>query len=133
MWFFIIALICGVLSIAISLLCSMCCVLRITISIVSNHSDECSLRTILDSISTVTAKWFNLGVALGLSSDTLKTIESDPPKDTHRCLTEMLIAWLQMKDNSQPSWQSLASALRSPFVDKNEIAVMIAAEHPSIS
>ena len=105
----------------------------ITIFIVSNPSDERSLRTILDSISTLTAKWFNLGVALGLSSGTLKTIESDHPKDTHRCLTEMVIAWLEMKDSSQPSWQSLASALRSPFVDRNEIAVMIATEHPSIS
>ena len=105
----------------------------ITIFIVSNPSDERSLRTILDSISTLTAKWFNLGVALGLSSGTLKTIESDHPKDTHRCLTEMVIAWLEMKDSSQPSWQSLASALRSPLVNKNEIAVMIAAEHPSIS
>ena len=113
--------------------CIMCCVLCIAISIVSNPSDKRSLRTILDSISTLTANWFNLGIALGLSSDTLKTIESDHPKDSHRCLTEMLIAWLQMKDNSQPSWQSLASALRSPLVNKNEIAVMIAADYPSIS
>ena len=40
--------------------------------IVSNHSDTLSLRTILGSISTLTAKWFNLGIALGLFSDTLK-------------------------------------------------------------
>ena len=105
----------------------------ITTFIVSDPSDKHSLRTILDSISTLTTKWFNLGVALGLSYDTLKTIESDHPKDTHRCLTEMVIAWLQMKDNSQPSWQSLASALGSPFVDRKEIAIMIAADHPSIS
>ena len=111
----------------------MCCVLCITISIVSNPSDERSLRTILDSISTLTAKWFNLGIALGLSYDTLETIESDYPRNAHRCLTEMVLAWLQMKDNSQPSWQSLTSALRSPLVDRKEIAVMIAAEHHSIS
>ena len=115
------------------MLCSKCCVLCITTFIVSDPSDKHSLRTILDSISTLTTKWFNLGVALGLSYDTLKTIESDHPKDTHRCLTETMIAWLQMKDNSQPSWQSLASALGSPSVDRKEIAVMIAADHPSIS
>ena len=91
--------------------------------------DECSLRTILDTISTIAAQWFNLGVALGLSSDTLKTIESNH-RDTHRCLTEMVIAWLQMKDNSQPSWQSLASALSSPSVGRIEIATMIATKHP---
>ena len=86
---------------------------------------------ILDNISTLAAGWFNLGVALGLSSGTLKAIESNYPKDALRCLTEMVIAWLQMKDNVQPSWQSLASALSSPSINRVEIATMIAAEHPS--
>ena len=102
----------------------------ITISVVSNYSDERSLRTILDSISTLAADWFKLGVALRLSYDTLKTIECNYRGDAHRCLTEMVIAWLQMKDNLQPSWQSLASALSSPSVSRIEIATMIAAEHP---
>ena len=109
----------------------MCCVSCALHSVVSNHSVKDSLRAILDSISTLTAEWFKLGVALGLSYDTLKTIESDHRGDAHRCLTEMVIAWLQMKDNSQPSWQSLASALSSPSVGRVEIATMIAAEHPS--
>ena len=100
----------------------------ITIVIVSNPSVKDSLRTILDSISTLTAEWFNLGVALGLSYDTLKIIESNY-RDARRCQTEMVIAWLQMKDNSKPSWQSLASALSSPSVGRIEIATLIAAEH----
>ena len=53
------------------------CIVCITISIVSNPSAEDSLRTILDSISTLTSEWFKLGVALGLSYSTLKTIESN--------------------------------------------------------
>ena len=100
---------------------------------VSNHSAEDSLRNILDSISTLTAEWFNLGVTLGLSYDTLKTIECNYPRDARRCMTEMVIAWLQMKDNSQPSWKSLASAVGSPSVKRIEIANMIAAEHSNIS
>ena len=103
----------------------------ITISIVSNHSGKDSLKTILDSISTLTAGWFNLGVALELSYDTLREIESNYTKDAQRCLTEMVIAWLQMKDNVQPSWQSLVSALSSPSINRVEIATMIAAEHSS--
>ena len=102
-----------------------------TISIVSNPSDEHSLRAILDNISTLAAGWFNLGVALGLFPDTLREIDSNHRGEGRRCLTEMVIAWLQMKDNSQPSWQSLASALSSPSVGRVEIATMIAAEHPS--
>ena len=109
---------------------SLCCVLSITIS---NPSVEASLRTILNSISTLTADWFNLGVELGLSYDTLKTIESKYRGDARRCQAEMVMAWLQMKDNSQPSWHALASALSSPFINRIEIANMIASEHPAIS
>ena len=105
----------------------MLCIVSITIS---NPSVKESLRTILDSISTLTAGWFNLGVALGLSYDTLKIIESNY-RDTCRCQTEMVMAWLQMKDNSQPSWQALASALSSPSINRIEIANMIASEHPA--
>ena len=111
----------------------MLCIVCITISIVSNPLAKESLRTILDSISTLTAEWFKLGVALGLSYDTLKAIESNYRGDVHRCQTEMVIAWLQMKDNSQPSWQSLASALSSSLVGRIEIATLVAAEHSHIS
>ena len=99
----------------------------ITVSIVSTLSVENSLTTVLNSISTLAAHWFNLGVALGLSYDTLNTIESNHPRDARRCQTEMVMAWLQMKDDSQPSWQSLVSALSSE--GRIEIATMIAAEH----
>ena len=112
----------------VSITISMLCIVSITIS---NPSVKDSLRTILDSISTLTAGWFNLGVALGLSYDTLKIIESNYRGDACRCLTEMVMAWLQMKDNPQPSWQSLASALSSPSINKIEIANMIASEHPA--
>ena len=101
----------------------------IIISIVSNPSDEHSLRTILGNISTLAAEWFNLGVALGLLPDTLKGIELDHRGEARRCLTEMVIAWLQTKDNSQPSWQSLAFALKS--LGRVDVATTIATEHPS--
>ena len=101
-----------------------------TLYFVYNLSEQCSLKAALDSISTLTPEWFNLGVALGLSPDTLREIEYNHRGDARRCLTEMVIAWLQMKDNSQPSWQSLASALCSPLLNRIEIATMIAAEHP---
>ena len=107
---------------------NMLCIVCITITIVSNPSAKDSLKTVLDSISTLTAGWFNLGVALGLSYDTLREIETNY-REARRCQTEMAIAWLQMKDNSQPSWQSLVSALSSPSLGRVEIATMIAAEH----
>ena len=101
--------------------------MSVTTYTVSNSSDERSLKTILDSISTVAADWFNLGVALGLSYSTLKTIESDYPRDAPRCLTEMLIAWL--RNSSQPTWRGLVLALESPLVNRVDIATTIAKDH----
>ena len=120
-------------AVSLKLGANVLCIVCIKISIVSNSSAEDSLRTVLLSISTLTADWFNLGVALGLSYDTLRAIESNHRGDARRCMTEMVIAWLQRKDNSQPSWRSLASTLSSPLVERIEIATMIATEHPSHS
>ena len=90
-----------------------------------------SLGDILDSVSTTAAEWFNLGVALGLSYGTLREIESNHRGEARRCLTEMVVAWLQMKDSLRPSWRRLASALNSPVVNRIDIANTIAARHPS--
>ena len=96
----------------------------VTSYVVSNFLDERSLKAILYSVSSVAADWFSLGVALGLSYDTLKTIESDYPRDASRCLTEMIIAWL--RNSSQPTWQGLVLALESPLVNRVDIASTIA-------
>ena len=100
----------------------------IKILIFSNPPDKHSLRVVLNSISTLAAKWFNLGLALGLSRDTLDIIDYNHPRDANRCQTEMITAWL--RSSSQPTWQGLASAVSSPLVNRSEIATMIAVEHP---
>lgn len=105
------------------------CVLRITISIVSNPSEDHSLGTIVDTVHTLTAKWFIFGLALGLSYDTLRKIESNYRGDSLRCLAEVITTWLH--NNSQASWQGLASALRLPSVGEFVLATKIATEHPS--
>ena len=99
----------------------------IKILIVSNPPDKHSLKTVLNSISTIAADWFILGTALGVSPGTLKTIEYNY-RTAQRCQTEMITAWLQ--NSSRRSWRHLASALSSPLVNRSEIATMIAAEHP---
>ena len=96
-------------------------------SFASNPPDQCSLNTIVGSVSTQAAKWFNLGLALELHYGKLTEIESNHPKDALRCLTEMVNAWLQSSSN--PSWKRLVSALTS--LDRVDIATMIATEHPS--
>ena len=57
------------------------------------------------------AKWYGLGVQLGIPTATLSTIESDHPYDARRCMTEVILWWLQ---NSQEcSWAKLAQAVEA--------------------
>ena len=56
-------------------------------------------------------------------------IEANNRQATQQCLTEMLTAWLDMRDSTVPSWQALVCALSSPIVNKREVATTIAASH----
>ena len=85
--------------------------------------------TIVEDIHVIAAQWFNLGLALRLSYSKLRQIESNFPRDSLRCLTEMVEMWLQ--SSSHPSWQGLVFALRSPSVNRIDIANRIARDHPS--
>ena len=67
--------------------------------------------------------WKSLGLKLGLLYPTLKRIEEDN-RGIDKCLTEMLAAWLQQKDNvSQvgiPSLTRLQTALND--IGEHELA-----------
>ena len=70
------------------------------------------------------AKWFDLGLRLGLLHNALTAIEANYGL-VDRCLMECLSKWLSRADNvvsrggGPPSWDSLSDALRA----MNEIAV----------
>ena len=69
---------------------------------------EFNARTILDELKEVT-KWHALGIQLEVPPSTLSIIEQNFPRDTERCKSEMVIAWLQR--DSDASWEKLAQAL----------------------
>ena len=68
-------------------------------------------------------RWFELGLPLGLSKNTLDTIKTDHPQNTRQCLIECLSKWLKRADavdsKGGATWDSLSDALRS----MDEIAV----------
>ena len=76
-------------------------------------------------------RWFELGLALGLSKDTLKTIEANYPQDVHLCLIECLSKWLKRADDSKggATWDSLSTGLRS--INENAVADMLDKESES--
>lgn len=59
--------------------------------------------------------YYELGLYLGLSVETLKIIEANHREDVNRCLLECISAWLmegELKSKEGPSWISLKNALR---------------------
>ena len=74
---------------------------------------------LLEKLYSVRAKWYNLGLRLGISCDDLDAIKKDCKEDTGDCLREVLKIWLSK--NSLKS--DLIEALESKTVRGNSLAV----------
>ena len=72
-------------------------------------------------------RWFELGLVLGLSKNTLDTIKADHPQDTHQCVIECLSKWLIRADavdsKGGATWDSLSTGLRS--INENAVGDML--------
>ena len=69
------------------------------------------------------SRWFELGLALGLSKNTLDTIKANNSHDINQCVIECLSKWLERVDDvvnkGGPTCDSLSAAIRA----MNDIAV----------
>ena len=65
-------------------------------------------------------QWYNLGLGLHITPDTLDAIELANGKDPDRCFRAMLTKWL--REHKQPTWSALAEALESPSVGLGHLA-----------
>ncbi len=66
-------------------------------------------------------KWNNIGLELGLTVDILENIQSS---DNGERLQEVLKKWLR-SPSLNPSWESLAKALKSDIVGEEGLAQKI--------
>ena len=57
------------------------------------------------------AKWYQLGMQLGIPPATLSTIENDHSRDAQRCMTEVINCWL--RNTPECSWAKLAEAVKA--------------------
>ena len=64
--------------------------------------------------------WYDIGVALKISPDTLDEIRMDY-HDIKPCFREMLKVWLRSIE-LRPTWSKLAEALKSPLVGREDLA-----------
>ena len=78
------------------------------------------LSRVQEAVWDARAKWYNIGLKLGINPGTLDTIKGNNDNIDDR-FRAMLSTWLKMVD-PRPTWEALAEALRSPTVGCEELA-----------
>ena len=76
------------------------------------------------------AKWYNIGLELGLTPGTLDAIQLNNPHDTDRCFTVTLKEWLSSSE-LRPSWSDLSRSLRASPVGMGHLAEQLLNRDPS--
>ncbi len=85
--------------------------------------------TICEKLKTARKDWFDLGMAFGLKYSDLKDIEDQYKNNNKRCLTEMVGRRFECTDSDHPvTWPYICECLRSPTVERNDIAEEIEVE-----
>ena len=77
---------------------------------------------VYNTLYSVRARWYDFGLALGLSTDTLDSIEVDGSHKTEGCLRRVLCKRMEME---QLTWDKVVVALRRPAVNRNDLAEKI--------
>ena len=88
------------------------------------------LETVRSATQDAHSKWFNLGINLGLTTDTLEVIQDRYAGSPNGCFPATLSQWL--KEDPRPTWSTLAKALRSPSVNMNHLAEQILEQYAPI-
>ena len=81
---------------------------------------EKDLLNVMEELADVRAKWYNIGLGLGLSVGTLDGIKADH-SNISDCLREALKTWLKTH-LPPPTWSKVVEALRTKTVDEARLA-----------
>ena len=81
---------------------------------------QSDLKQVYELLLPVMTIWFSLGIALGLSSSTLLGIEENNVIRPDKYLMKMLE--IVLYTNTNLTWSGLCEALRTPSVDRNDVA-----------
>ena len=76
------------------------------------------LAKVLGAVWEGRAKWYNIGLELGLTAGTLDAIQKTNGHDIDDCFRAMLKEWLR----KSPTWSSLARSLRAAPVGLEQLA-----------
>ena len=87
------------------------------------------LGELFSKLYPVRAKWYNLGLGLGISCNDLDAIKKDCKEDTGECLKEVLKLWLK---SQHPGIADLIKSLSEPIVGESQLAKELLTWSPSI-
>ena len=75
----------------------------------------------INELGSVVSKWFQIGIQLGIGEGRLHQIEADHCT-ADRCLSEVIIFWLNGNTNADVTWESLIAALEASGVNEKGLA-----------
>ena len=78
------------------------------------------LHKVQDTIWEARTVWYNLGLALDITPDSLDAIELANGRNSDRCFRAMLTKWL--REHKQPTWSALVEALKTRSVGRSDLA-----------
>ena len=87
---------------------------------------EGDIASVQEAVWEARAKWYNLGLELGIPVGRLNAIGQNNRLITDACFRDTLLIWLRSY-KLHPSWNSLARALRAAPVGLGELADQIEA------
>ena len=92
------------------------------IALINNYTDLGlnDLRRVQDTLWEARMQWYNLGLGLDISPDSLDSIELANSGKPDRCFRAMLTKWL--REHQRPTSSALAEAVRSPSVGLSHLA-----------
>ena len=79
------------------------------------------LRIVQKAVWDARSKWYDVGVELLVSPDTLDAIKENERYVCESCFREMLKEWLR-RTEPRPTWTELAKALKSPVIGYGHLA-----------
>lgn len=85
---------------------------------------DLNLKNLLNILSPVESKWYEIGVQLGIHPSKLQTFELDY-RNCGRKFSETLVFWLGGNTDISVTWESIVNALNSPSVNEKGLALKV--------
>ena len=82
------------------------------------------MQSVTNELVSVMAKWYRIGVQLGINDAKLEEIENNY-QTTDRRFPEVIKFWLRGNASAAVSWKSLVEVLEQPYVGEKGLAMKL--------